>query len=737
MKSVRKSSTEPNKYAESTVISMPVREKRSTIEEKKEEANPVEGMLSENAKRYSDLCLTGTNQVTGEGMPRHTNKVCISDYFLPEQWLTDEVAGNNLYKQVAALGSIEAYVSWFNVAKAHELEGEEILDEDVAHELYWIRLSNDPYFAFAVCYFITDKFTGKSIPFILNKAQIILLELLEEMRLSGVPIRVVLLKARQWGGSTLTQLYMSWVQIFIKMEGWNSVILAQTKDTARRIKAMFTKALSEFPSDMVMGVPKLKFSPKDKSTADYIITDEGGRVIRDNTVTVASYENFEAVRGAAIAMAHYSEVAYWTSTEGKSPEGLITGISGGILNEPNTIEVLESTANGMAGYFYDEYQYAKLGKSARRALFIPWFYIRNYTKRFKSDKEREEFAASLYENRYKTMDSPTSESGEYLYWLWTIGASLEGIHWYISKRMSFHDHTSMASEFPSDDVECFKHSGRTIFDQYLLDKQRKGNSREPVYCGEITAEGGIPRLASKDADGPLRVWVHPEPKNVMDDRYLAVVDVGGRSAKADFSVITIVDRLPLCFGGKIEVVARWRGHIRYDLLAFKAVAIARFYCNAHLVFESNTFDKKEAEASEFSYDGDHTRGILSIVQDIYPNLYMRTSTSPEDIKNGKFRKIGFQTNVKTKQDMVDKFLVAFEDNTSFLDPDERVYEEMAIYEQREDGSYGNITGKDNHDDILMTDMIALMVSDEMPMPSAPNESSVEDMNLGTQNESAL
>ena len=30
------------------------------------------------------------------------------------------------------------------------------------------------------------------------------------------------------------QLYMAWIQLFLK-EGWNSVIIAQTKDTARRM----------------------------------------------------------------------------------------------------------------------------------------------------------------------------------------------------------------------------------------------------------------------------------------------------------------------------------------------------------------------------------------------------------------------------------------------------------------------------------------------------------------------
>ena len=183
-------------------------------------------------------------------------------------------------------------------------------------------------------------------------------------------------------------------------------------------------------------------------------------------------------------------------------------------------------------------------------------------------------------------------------------------------------------------------------------------------------------------------------------------------------------------------MARWHGHIRYDHLAYKAVRIARYYKNALLVFESNTFDKKKAESTEFVEQGDHTRGILQKIGDSYRNLYMRAATDPEDIKRGILKKIGFQTNVKTKQDMVDNFITTFEDD-KFIDPDIRLYKEAAIYEQRPNGSYGNIPGKNNHDDILMTDMIGALVSLEMPKPSIIKETYSIRKKTGTKNESSI
>ena len=56
------------------------------------------------------------------------------------------------------------------------------------------------------------------------------------------------------------------------------------------------------------------------------------------------------------------------------------------------------------------------------------------------------------------------------------------------------------------------------------------------------------------------------------------------------------------------------------------------------------------------------------------------------------------------------------------------------YVQHDDGTYGNKEGKDNHDDIFMTDMIAALISNSMPMPSVARGYG-EEIYHGTRNES--
>lgn len=95
------------------------------------------------------------------------------------------------------------------------------------------------------CIKIKDKKTRKLIPFVLNKPQRKLLGVFEELRQNGAPVRVILLKARQWGGSTLTQIYMAWWQIIL-YENCNSVIASHLKDTSTMIKAMYSSLLTNY-----------------------------------------------------------------------------------------------------------------------------------------------------------------------------------------------------------------------------------------------------------------------------------------------------------------------------------------------------------------------------------------------------------------------------------------------------------------------------------------------------------
>ena len=275
----------------------------------------------------------------------------------------------------------------------------------------------------------------------------------------------------------------------------------------------------------------------------------------------------------------------------------------------------------------------------------------------------------------------------------------------------------MASEYPSDDVEAFVHSGARVFDRYRVEELRKGCEAIPI-TGEIygaTATGGKSLSEvkfAKDDTGNLKMWKDREKEAGVriTDRYLVVVDIGGRSASADWSVIAVIDREPMVSGNPPEIVAQWRGHTDFDILAWKAAAIARYYCEALLVIESNTLETRDADRN---VEGDQSYYLLNQVREYYENLYSRRQT-PDDIRLGKPVKYGFHTNMATKP-MIISNLVRVVREGMYVERDEMCLNEYLTYEQKENGSYGALSG--NHDDLLMTRAIGLHICfNEMPAP---------------------
>ena len=106
-------------------------------------------------------------------------------------------------------------------------------------------LCDFPYWC-AVAVKIKPKGGGRDVPFILNRPQRLLVDKFESMRRAGKPIRLVLLKARQWGGSTCTQLYMAWLQL-VHACGLNSLIIAHQSMGSEEIKEMFERMMESYP----------------------------------------------------------------------------------------------------------------------------------------------------------------------------------------------------------------------------------------------------------------------------------------------------------------------------------------------------------------------------------------------------------------------------------------------------------------------------------------------------------
>lgn len=666
----------------------------------------VRNILTENDRR-NEVMYAPFNPVTGEGSIGERVKVSVSDFAIPVQWLPIEMMSIPFVSKLVGAGSIDRFLS-----DILHVEPNDVDHAKVAEKFIRLRYRHDFPFWAATLVWIHNKDAGSDVLFRLRYPQRILVSRFEDKRKAGLPIRLILLKARQWGGSTTTQLYMAWLQ-FLHKRGLNSLIIAHQGSASDEIKDMFDTMIKGYPVELLhdMGEPYNENEPKMVGVGK---SGSTSRVPQRNCkIKIGTAERPDGCRGGAYSLVHLSEVGIWKRTDGKSPEDIVRSACSGILLRPLTMIVMESTANGTGNFFHTEYSAAvdPHTPSQFEALFIAWFQIEQYSLPFDSGEALRDFAKWLYDNRENdNVLSSREECGKYLWWLWEKGASLEAINWYIKERSGKSDHAIMASEFPSDDIEAFVHSGTMVFDKYQVEEFEKA-CRPPRYIGDVYADGDEGEKAlenlrfRQDRQGQFCIWAKPEDDDEVEitDRYLTVVDVGGRSAKADWSVILVIDRLDMIEGDRPAVVAQWYGHCDIDRLAWRAAQVAAYYNESLLVIESNTLETHDRERQVEG--GDQSQYILNQISALYPNLYARRQ-SEDEIRQGIPRKYGFHTNIATKPMIISTLVKVIREHL-YTERDRRCLDEYLVYERKPNGAYGAIVGK--HDDLLMTRAIGLHI----------------------------
>ena len=161
----------------------------------------INDIISENNRRKSASHHT-YNPATGEGCGAQRTLVTLSDAPITEQYIPQTMLDScNWVRLLVEAGSIDTFIS-----RHLKKRPSRRLRSDIWS--LWIkeRILHDFEFWAAMFVKIKDKMGQDDVPFILNRPQRRYLELLETQRCAHKPIRIIMLKARQWGGSTLTQV---------------------------------------------------------------------------------------------------------------------------------------------------------------------------------------------------------------------------------------------------------------------------------------------------------------------------------------------------------------------------------------------------------------------------------------------------------------------------------------------------------------------------------------------------
>jgi len=647
--------------------------------------NISDKILIENEKRNFILDAP-YNPITGEGSSIKRQLITFNDFpkklYFPIEMLNTEYMQRILeYKNLHDIGKILGITS-----------------ELVYKQISELRIKHDFEFWAADFVKIKPKKGGDFIPFKLNYPQRLLHNVVYDqiVNLDAI-IRLILLKSRQFGGSTYLDIMMAYIQI-VQKTNWNSLIAAHLNQAAINIRYMIKTLSNHYPKDIDSSFELKSF----ENTHNIKIIPS-----RNCKITVGSIETPESIRADDVALAHLTEISSWKKTEGKSPEDLCQSILGTIPIEPWSMYVLESTAKGVGNFFHHSWKNAIGGINGLAPVFIGWH---------QDPKNR------IYFKTLEKRDSLIKGMTQYEEFLWQQGATLEGIQFYRHKLKEMEGNEwRMKSEFPTTANEAFQNTGERVFSPVYLAVAEK-DCIKPEFKGDVFADGRFGKEAlqnirfDESPDGKLWIWAMPDRSVNMDYRYCAFGDIGGTSKDADYSIIKVFDRYWMLDGGDPEVVAVWHGHIDQDLFAWKCAQICTMYNDALLAIEINSLDKEKTE-------GDHFYTVLDEIAPYYRNLYLRNDF--EKVDDTFVPKYGWASNSQTKGQIIgalNKALrerynkeLGIEETPSYVERDQRAIEEMSFYENKPNGSQGAVDG--GHDDHVIVTAGGVWLSNSfMPKP---------------------
>lgn len=538
---------------------------------------------------------------------------------------------------------------------------------------------------------IKHKLTKQLVPFELNWAQKkFVLMILEDLN-KGVPVRYIVLKARQMGFSTVIEALGYWWTSTHRYV--TSIIIAHEKNAVGVLYKMFRRYY-EYSHPHFQ--PDRKYNTKNELTFD--VSDEMKQQYQKEGLTPPGLQSEIKTMVAAdgkgradnINFFHGSEVAFWDDSA-----DIVSSALQAVPMAPESFVFLESTANGIGGYFYDEWQLAKRGESQFTPLFFAWH--EHYEYELPATKEdvghldeEEQTLVELFTEREYPEDS---------WW--------RKLAWRRRKKLEFRtDPKKFYQEYPSTPEEAFLASGRPVFDVKILQQMEKialdASATNPYRCGEIVRnpdEFAVQKYIFRETrrvgeidPTPLRVWWLPEDNK----KYVIGVDVSegieiesSKGREPDYSVVTVLDV------ASRKTVARWRGYIDPDLLGGVVFSIGMFYNKALVGVEINNHGLTTAASLKNSF---------------YRNLYMRESSEDEQfqIRTSKF---GWRTDKKTKPIMIDELVRAIREG-DIIDLDIVFIRECMSYVKKDDGSMAAQEGQ--HDDTVMAMAIALQMADWSP-----------------------
>jgi hypothetical protein len=490
---------------------------------------------------------------------------------------------------------------------------------------------------------------------------------------------LIILKPRQTGISTWVAGAM--FHRTITMPHCFTMLMAQNKETATHIYQMSIKAYYNLPWWLR---PEYQYQTKTGSIV-FQRENETERLLDPGLGSELHVANATQMSGVAIGRTlrclHMSEASRYPNDEVYEAD-----VRPSTRGARDLFAVMESTAYGRQGLFYEQWQAAIDGDGDFKPLFIPVYKVTKYYlpirgKGFDLADDERNFNERV--KREEHFDIPDE--------FWNFRR--KGLR--AAKRGG--NKAGFLESYPLTPMEAFQSSGLCAFDRDSLEYQELNHIRKPLYAGEITlidmerrlintddivAVGDdeiLPRRKSGQGGKRMHVWEMPE----RGDTYYVSGDISLGNG-GDYTALTVYRA-----GNGREPdtqVASWLGWIPPKRAAHVVAAIGIWYNDAEV-------------AVEYMKDGITTGNELRDMD--YPNLYR--PQWKDRINHQASNYLHWLTTSKTRDEIIGCMNEALLDHTVVI-RDADLLDEMIDFAAIE-GS--RIEGQGNNDDLVMSAQIGL------------------------------
>ena len=493
---------------------------------------------------------------------------------------------------------------------------------------------------------IVDK-NEKVVPFHFNRVQ--------EQLYNNLKSRDIVLKARQEGASSL--ILALFTVDFLLNANTKSVCIAHDKDSTVKLFDRVKFYIRSFEDKTGTKVP-LQYNTRSELVNE----------MNNATFYIGAAGSQSFGRSATLTNIHFSEFAFY-----RNPEEIY--LSASQAGTPKHI-IIETTANGIGGFFYKMWNDAYGERSNFHAHFFGW----NENPEYSAPKE-------------VSIDLTTEETNMKTRFVLTNGQ----LAWRRMKIAELGSDIKFRQEYPITPEEAFISSGNPVFNVDALTFIKTKMIKAPFKIGELV--GYKPPAFQENREGYLKVWELPKD----GEQYVIGADVGEGKANGDYSCAQVINRRTY------EQVAVFHGHIDVDLFGKELFKLGTFYKQAMIAPERNSIG---------------IAVVLVLREMDYPRMWIREKEV--QVVDKLMPELGWVTDSKTKPISIANLGKAIREKVIII-RDEQTVQELFAYQYDAAGHAAAAVGA--HDDRVSALLIANEMYNRVPLESASgNEIAREDPN---------